>query len=276
MIIITTMPPAEAMIMLDFIWYAALAGIGITLMTGPLGCFIVWRRLSYFGDTLSHGALLGVGLSLFSGLPSQLAVFGVSVLIALLLSQLERSRRLSSDALLGLLSHSALALGVVTIALLGPSNIDLESLLFGDLLLVTQTDLIVIASMVLLVWALLKWCWNAMVAATLSPELAAAEGQSPRVAQLALTLMIAGVIAVSIKLVGALLITAMLILPAAVARGLAKTPEQMAVMASLVGALSVILGITGAWHFDTPTGPSIVLAALTMFIITQVMTARRT
>lgn len=253
----------------DFILRALAAGLLLTLMTGPLGCFIVWRRLSYFGDTLAHAALLGVALSLLTGLASQLTVFGVSAGIALLLSELERRKEYSSDALLGLMSHSALALGVVVIALLGPSQINLESLLFGDLLLVTQADLWTIGGASLATLAVLALSWRGLVAATLSPELAAAEGLRPRLTQLILTLLIAMVIAVAIKLVGALLITAMLILPATLARGLSKSPEQMALIATMAGMISVVLGIAGSWFADTPTGPSVVIAALGLFIVSR-------
>lgn len=259
----------------DFVIRAIAAGLLLTLITGPLGCFIVWRRLSYFGDTLAHAALLGVALSLLTGIASQITVFCVSACIAFLLSELERRRKLSSDALLGLMSHSALALGVVVIALMGPQLISLESLLFGDILLVSKGDLMTIASVAVLALALLGFYWRALIAATLSPELAAAEGLNPRRAQLILTLLLALVIAVSIKLVGALLITAMLILPATIARGVAGTPERMALIAIGVGAVSVLGGMAGAWFVDTPAGPSIVLAALVLFILSQLATRKK-
>ena len=254
----------------DFILRALIAGLLLTLMTGPLGCFIVWRRLSYFGDTLAHAALLGIALSLLSGLPSQISVFVVSSALALILSELQRRKEYSSDSLLGLMSHSALALGLVVIALLGPTQISLESLLFGDILLVGWSDIAMILGACIITLIMLALLWRPMVAATLSADLAAAEGLRPRATQLALTLLIAMVIAVSIKLVGALLITAMLILPATLARGLSKTPEQMAVFATLAGMISIIAGIAGSWFGDTPTGPSIVIAALGLFLLTQV------
>ncbi len=254
----------------DFILRALIAGLLLTLMTGPLGCFIVWRRLSYFGDTLAHAALLGIALSLLSGLACQISVFVVSSALALILSELQRRKEYSSDSLLGLMSHSALALGLVVIALLGPTQISLESLLFGDILLVGWSDIAMILGACIITLITLALLWRPMVAATLSADLAAAEGLRPRATQLALTLLIAMVIAVSIKLVGALLITAMLILPATLARGLSKTPEQMAVFATLAGMISIIAGIAGSWFGDTPTGPSIVIAALGLFLLTQV------
>ena len=257
----------------DFILRALAAGLILTLMTGPLGCFMVWRRLSYFGDTLAHGALLGIALSLLVGLATQLSVFLVAAGIAATLTELERRRQLSSDALLGLMSHSTLALGVVAIALMGPNQINLESLLFGDLLLVNAGDLILMGGTAIAVLGVLLVLWRPLIAATLNNELAAAEGLHPRASQFCLTLMIAAVIAVSIKLVGALLITAMLIIPAAVARGLSKSPEQMALFATAIGMLSVLVGITGSWFADTPTGPSVVLGALLLFLASQVYQA---
>ena len=254
----------------DFMLRALLAGLILTLMTGPLGCFMVWRRLSYFGDTLAHGALLGIALSLATGITTQIAVFLIAAGIAALLTELERRRQLSSDALLGLMSHSTLAMGVVAIAVMGPNQINLESLLFGDLLLVNEQDLLIMTATAVLVLISLIILWRPLIAATLNTDLAAAEGLYPRATQLMLTLMIAAVISVSIKLVGALLITAMLIIPAAIARGLSYSPERMAIHAVLIGMLSVALGTTGSWFADTPTGPSIVLGTLALFIASQV------
>ena len=128
----------------DFFIRALIAGIGIALVTGPLGCFVVWRRLSYFGDTLSHSALLGVTLAYSFELNIALSVFLISSAVALILIQLQKKTNLPGDALLGLLAHSSLAVGLVVIGFLTFIRFDIMGLLFGDILAVTTNDLIII------------------------------------------------------------------------------------------------------------------------------------
>nr|WP_155190705.1 metal ABC transporter permease [Roseibium denhamense] len=251
----------------DFFTRALIAGIGAALVAGPLGCFIVWRRMAYFGDTLSHAALLGVALSLLLQINTTLAVGGVSVLIAVLLMLLRRSNTLSSDALLGLLSHSALALGLVCLAFMTWVRIDLQGLLFGDILSVTVVDIIMVYAGGAGVLAVLAIIWRPLFAATVSSDLAAAEGLSPNRAEVIFMVLNAVVIAIALKIVGALLITALLIIPAAAARRVAASPEHMAVMAALIGAVAVVGGLYSSYYYDTPSGPSIVVAAMGIFIL---------
>jgi zinc transport system permease protein len=251
----------------DFFTRALVAGVGVALVAGPLGCFIVWRRLAYFGDTLSHAALLGVALAFLFELNITLAVFAVSVLVSLALLLLQRRASLSSDALLGLLAHSALALGLMALAFMSWVRIDLMGFLFGDILAVSVADIVAIYAGGALVLAVLASIWTPLFAATISRELAEAEGLKPDRANLVFMILLATVIAISMKIVGVLLITAMLIIPAATARRLAGGPEQMAVIAALVGVVAVVAGLFGSLEWDTPSGPSIVVAALALFLL---------
>ena len=251
----------------DFFIRALLAGIGVALVAGPLGCFVVWRRMAYFGDTLSHAALLGVASALLFEVNVTLAVFVVSVGVSMSLLLLPKRAPLSADALLGLLSHSALALGLVLLAFLTWLRFDLMGLLFGDILSVSKMDVAIIWAGGAVVLAILAKIWRPLFAGTVNRELAVAEGMPYERANIIFMLLLAAVIAISIKIVGVLLITAMLIIPAAAARRFALGPEQMAVIAMLIGALSVIAGLFGSWEWDTPTGPSIVVASLLGFII---------
>jgi len=254
----------------DFFTRALVAGVGVALVAGPLGCFIVWRRMAYFGDTLSHAALLGVALSLLLNINTMVAVGGVSVILAALLILLRRRDTLSSDAILGLLSHSALALGLVCLAFMTWVRIDLLGLLFGDILAVTRLDIAVIYGGGALVLVLLILIWRRLFAATVSPDLAASEGLRPERTELVFILLTAIVIAISLKVIGALLITALLIIPAAAARRLSNSPEQMAVIAALAGAAAVAGGLYTSLNYDTPSGPSIVVAAMVLFILSLV------
>ena len=251
----------------DFFTRAVLGGIGIALVAGPIGCFIIWRRLAYFGDTLSHSALLGIALALLLELNIIVTVFVVSVGVAFLLLLLQRRASLSSDALLGLLSHSSLALGLVILAFMSWVRVDLMGFLFGDILAVTRFDLAVIWGGGAVILALLAIIWRPLFAATINADLATAEGARPDIFNMIFMVIISAVIAVAMKLVGVLLITALLIIPAASARRLAASPEQMAVGAAVVGAVAVLVGLNGSLRFDTPAGPSIVVAAMICFIL---------
>ena len=251
----------------DFFFRALLGGIGVAIVAGPVGCFIIWRRLAYFGDTLSHSALLGVAMALLLELNITLSVFFISLIVSLLLLLLQKRASLSSDALLGLLAHATLAVGLVVLAFMTWVRVDLMGFLFGDILAVTTNDLAVIWFGGLVVLIGLSFIWRRLFAATVNYELAKAEGAKPDFTNIVFMVLVAAVIAVSMKLVGVLLITALLIIPAATARRFSTSPEHMAIIAAAIGALSVVVGLNGSLKWDTPAGPSIVVAALAGFII---------
>ena len=258
----------------DFFARALVAGIGIAIAAAPLGCFVVWRRMAYFGDTMAHSALLGIALSLLLGAQPMLGVFAVAALVSAALLLLARRASLSTDALLGILSHSTLAAGLVMVALMTSVRIDLLSLLFGDILAVTRFDLAVIYGGGAIVLVGIGGLWRRLLADTVSTELAQAEGLRPEGTRLAFMLLMALVIAIAMKIVGIMLITALLIIPAATARRFSASPEGMAVFASLIGALAVVGGLFGSLHYDTPSGPSIVVAALALFMLSLLPAVR--
>ena len=254
----------------DFIIRAFAAGIGLALITGPLGCFIIWRRLSYFGDTIAHSALLGVDIAYAMNFNLIIAVFAVSCFIALSLLFLQKRTNLPDDALLGLLAHSVLAIGLVLLGILSFIRIDLMGLLFGDILSVNITDVLFVwigGSIVLIVLILI---WRPLFAATVNLELAKAEGLNADLANAIFTILIASVIAISIKIVGILLITGLLIIPAAASRNLSSTPIQMAIISSVIGLVSVVLGLQTSMIWNSPTGPTILAIALGVFILTLI------
>ena len=243
------------------------------LAAGPLGCFVVWRRMAFFSDATAHAALLGVALALAFDAAPFLGVLASALAMALAVWGLE-GRGLAADALLGVAAHSALALGLVALSLIAGARFDLMGLLFGDILAVTRADLLAIWGGGAVVAGLIAWRWQALLAATLDADLALASGVDPRREQLRLTVCLAVVIAIALKVVGALLIGAMLLIPAATARAFAKTPEAMVAVAAGFGAAAVGAGLTGSYYLDTPAGPSIVVAAAAAFGLTSVL--RRT
>lgn len=248
-----------------FLYRAIVAGLGIALAAGPLGSFVVWRRMAYFGEATAHAAVLGVALALILSLPVTLGTLVIALAMAATVSWLT-ARGHAMDSALGVLAHAALAFGLVAISFVPSVRVDLSAFLFGDILAVSKSDLVTIWAGALLVVGLLAWRWSRLLTATLSPELAAASGINAERETLVLTVALAVVVAVALKVVGVLLITAMLIIPAAAARSLARAPETMAVGASAIGAASVLGGLWASWTLDTPAGPSIVSAAAVIFV----------
>ena len=258
----------------DFLIRAGLAGLGLAVATGPLGSFLVWRRMAYFGDATSHAAILGVALALALHLPIAAGTMIVALTMALTVSTLA-AKGWAMDTTLGVLAHSALAFGLVAISYVPGVRADLSSYLFGDILAVTPMDLGFIWGGAVIVLGLLVWRWQALLTATLSEDLAHASGLNPDRERLVLTLALALVVAVALKIVGALLIAAMLIIPAAAARAVSRTPEAMAVIASVIGALACLAGLSLSLWQDTPAGPSIVSAAAICFAAAAIISAFR-
>jgi zinc transport system permease protein len=259
----------------DFILRALAAGIGVAVVAAPLGVFVVWRRMAYFGDTLAHSALLGVALGFLLGISLNVAIVSVALLIALLLLALQNRKQLATDTLLGILAHSALSVGLVVMAFQEDVRVDLLGYLFGDILAVTLPDLLWVWGGGVLVLLVLGIIWQRLLAITVHEELAQVEGVPVMQIRLVFMLMIALVIAVSMKIVGVLLITSMMIIPAAAARRFSSTPEQMALVAAVIGILAVGLGMAASWFQDTPAGPSIVVSAALLFLLAQLLPPRR-
>ncbi len=251
----------------DFILRALAAGIGVALIAGPLGCFVVWRRMAYFGDSLAHSALLGIALGLLYGVNVNLGTVIVCTAFAFLLVWLQHRKILATDTLLGILAHAALSIGMVAISFLDNPRFNLHSYLFGDILTVLMTDLYWIYGGGVIVIGLLVVNWSSLTLMTIHEDLAKAEGVNTVWSNILLMLLMTIVVAVSIRIVGILLITSMLIIPAAAARQIVSSPETMAVLAAFLGVLAVLVGISGSVEFDTPSGPSIVTAAALMFAI---------
>ena len=251
----------------DFIVRAIIAGIGIALVTGPLGCFVVWRRLSFFGDTLAHSALLGVLISITLDINVSLTIFVVASLVAILLLRLERTTNLAGDSLLGLISHSSLAIGLVILGFLSFIRFDVMGVLFGDILSVNSNDLLVIWIGGALILVVLSYIWKPLFASTVNYELAEAEGMKPERVNAIFTILLAALIAISIKMIGVLLITGLLIIPTAMARNLSDNPRQMVILSIIGGLLSVLIGLYASFEINTSSGPSIVVVALILFIL---------
>lgn len=253
--------------MIELLLPSLLAGLCLSCLTGPLGTFVVWRRMSYFGDTLSHAALLGVAFGFLFDINLFYAIVLVTLILAIGLLWLESQKQLPVDTLLGILAHSALSLGLVVISLMNSIRIDLMGYLFGDLLSITMFNVYQILICVVIIGILLIWRWNQFLFITVSEELAFSHGINVPLTKFMLTILLALTIGIAMKFVGALIITALLIIPAATAKYYAKNPESMAFFAILIGMLSILGGILFSSIYDTPTGPSVVLSNTCLFFI---------
>jgi zinc transport system permease protein len=258
----------------DFFVRALLGGVGVALTAGPLGAFVVWRRMAYFGEALANSALLGLVLGLLLDISMLLGVVVFCCLLALLLGLIERQRLLPLDTALSILAHGALAIGLLSLSLMGGVRVDLMSYLFGDILAVSRADLLLIFALLLLVGTALALLWRPLLSMTAHADLAAVEGVKVEPLRLLLTLLVAAAIAAGMKIVGVLLIISLLVVPAAAARRLSATPEQMALWAALIGAASVVAGLGLSLHLDVPAGPAIVAAAVATFALLQLLPPR--
>jgi zinc transport system permease protein len=254
----------------DFFLRALLGGIGVAVAAGPVGCFIIWRRMVYFGAALAHSALLGVALGFLLGIDLTIGIIALCVILAVLFMLLERQRLLPSDALLGVLAHVALAGGLVAVAFLTNLRVDLMGYLFGDILAVTDGDLVVIVTLAVITLTGMILLWRSLLSITVNEDLAAVEGVPVARVRLGFVLMVAGVVAIGMKIVGMLLILSLIIIPAATARRVAATPQRMAMLAVVFGVLSVVVGLYASLFWDLPSGPLIVVAAALFFGLIQV------
>ena len=249
-----------------FLMRALLAGLGLAIVAAPLGCFVVWRRMAYYGEAVAQAGLIGIAVGLAFSVNLTTSVLAVTLAVSLLLVALSRQQLVPFDSLLGLMAHAALAVGVIAASLARGPQLDLMAFLFGDIFAVSAGDLGWIYLGGALALGALIYVWRPLLSLCVHEDLAAAEGTPVERVKLVFVLVLALVVAMAIKIVGVLLTIAFLIMPAAAARPLSETPEQMALFAAIFGSLSVGLGLLLSVSFDIPGGPSIVLVLAFIFV----------
>lgn len=253
----------------DFIFRAILAAVGISIISGSLGCFVIWKRMSYFSESISHSALLGTSLGFASGLGMHFGLVMVGAIFAIFIVILQRKNFLSNDTILGIFSHIFLSLGIVVLGFIGETNTDYFSLLFGDILSITNSDIIWVYVILTVLGLLLLIFWQRLLLLTLNEELAVAQGLNRDFYQLLFMLMIALAVSVSVQIVGVLLITSLLIIPPAVARVFSNTPSGMVFQSVIVSMVAVTIGISASMFYDVATGPAIVITLGGLFLLSQ-------
>lgn len=249
----------------EFIVKALLTGIGISIVSGPIGSLMVWQRMAYFGDTLAHATLLGVSIAMLLHINIYYGLIGTSCLIAVILT-ITNNKNFTNDTTLSILSNLILAIGLIIATTIKNFRLDLLNYLYGDILSVTSSDLCWILGMVIIVIGSLLIYWEKLVLITINQQIAIAEGVAYNKIRWILIILISLIFAVSVRLVGVLLINSLLIIPCCLAKSLAKSPTQMAFLGSIYGCLAIILGILGSIQFDLPTGPAIVVSNVLLLL----------
>lgn len=252
----------------EFVWRAILGGVGVAIIAGPVGCFIVWRRMAFFGHAVSHASLLGIAAGLALGTNITFGIVVTGMALALTLVGLESRRLLATDTLIGILGHATLAGGLVALSFMPAVRMDLMGYLFGDVLAIGRMDVLAIWTVGGLVLAVLSFIWRPLLSLTVHEDLARVEGTPTLMIRILYMLIVTLVIALGMQIVGILMIISLLIIPAAAARPLAASTASMAIGATLIGVLSVLGGTAASFTWDTPTGPSIVLVASLIFALT--------
>lgn len=260
----------------QFMLHALAAGLGLALVAAPLGCFVMWRRMAYFGETVSQSGLIGVALGLALAIDTTLSVLMTAIAVSLLLVVMGRQNKVPLDSILGVMAHGALAIGVVAATQINTARNDLVmSILFGDVFSVTRADLYWIYAGGAAALVALLYIWRPLLNVAVHPDLAAAEGVAVDRVSLVFTLLLAVVVAISLKIVGALVTIAFLIMPAASARPFSETPEQMAFFATILALLSVALGLFASYSADIPGGPAVVLVLTVIFAVSMIVSLGR-
>ncbi len=254
----------------DFLNRALIGGIGVAILAAPLGCFVVWRRMAYFGETVSYSGLLGVALGFLTGVNLTLGVMVTGIAAALVLTGFQGQRSIPQDAVLGILAHVSLAAGVIMTSSVSGARLDLMGYLFGDILAVSKSDVFGIWAGVAAMVAALYWLWRPLLAVSVNEDLAAAEGVPVRTTKTAFIVLLAVAVALAMKIIGILLMTSLMIFPAAIVRPFARSPKDMALLAAGAGVLAVAGGLFMSVKADTATGPSIVLVLAVLFFALSV------
>ncbi len=256
------------MIIDDFLWRAGLGAGLLAAACGPIGCFILWRRMAYVGESVAHMGLLGAALGLLIGVNALVGTTALAIAAALIMAR-AADRTIPAGTFVGIIGHMGLALGFIVLSLMETVRTDLLGYLFGDVLALSNSDLIAITAVGIAVLGATALIWKPLLRSAAGGPIAAAEGRASSLAQTGFLILTAVLVAFGLKVVGALLIVALLIIPPAAARPLAKTPEAMALWAAILGAVSAPLGLAASLTFDAPAGPCIVLAAGGLFALSM-------
>jgi ABC-type Mn2+/Zn2+ transport system permease subunit len=258
-----------------FIQRALLASVMAGILCPFVGNFVVLRRMSFFSDAISHSAFAGIAVGAMLGADLSMSSVIVAILIALLIAFLSEKTTLSHDTVIGVAFSGAIATGMLVMGMLKGYRADLFAYLFGDILAITNNDLLLILAVTILTITSLLLFLKPFLQITFNRDLAKVEGINVRFFEYLLFLIIAVVITVSLKIVGIILVTSLLIVPAASAKNLASSMKRLFMLSSFFGVLAGIVGLIGSVYLDTPSGPTIVLVSIGIFFLTMFKSSRK-
>lgn len=245
---------------LDLFWIPLVAMGLLSLILGPLGCFLVWRRMAFFSDGLSHACLLGIPIALMLHMHFLIGILLTAALGGGLFLILEKYPHLSSDTIFAALSYTLFALGIAALSLMESTHINTETLLFGDIFGLTRGDALTALCLVVCVGGYILRYRRVLILQSLSTDLASITFLNARHVYGGFMLLTSLVVALGMHMLGALLVPAMMVLPAAMARRVSVSPNRMLVWAMGVSLLGCVVGMYGSFALNTPLSPSIVLA----------------
>ena len=254
----------------DFFEKGLLAGVLVGAMCGALGTFVILRRMSYIGLGLSYSILGGVAVGFFIGLGLYGGAVVAALLAALLISIIGRQRGISPDAAIGIVSSSMFALGVAVLSANRTREVNLQNLLFGNILGVQVSDLQLLGVATLMFFAVLFVVYKQLVFMTFDREVASTQGVRTAMMEALFSTLIAAVVVSSLRVMGVLLIAAILIIPAATARILSRTFGRMLVIASAIGIVTAVAGLYISYYANIASGPAIVLSQTSLFAVALV------
>lgn len=265
--------PMEKIVIIDwdFLTLPILASLLIPLLSAPMGCILIWRRMTFFGDTLAHASMLGAALAIVMQMAVIYGLIIVSLLMAVILTISQKDKSLSHDSWLGVISYGALAMGLLLLYGSGIRGIDPHQILIGDILTASWEDVGLIAMVAVCSGIFIYANWQQIILLTLDLDFAKAKQVNTQRVELLLMLTLSMAIAAILKIIGALLAPALLIFPAVTARKLANSPVKMIYVAIATGILMNCVGLFGSLHFDCPTGPAIILTGVIIFAIIRVV-----
>ncbi len=248
----------------EFIIQIIIAAIGISLITSALGCFVIWKKMAYFGDSLAHASLLGIAIGILFSIDINLMILATTILFAVILGFLQNRNFLSNDALLGILAHGGISLAMIIISF-SHANFDLEGFLFGSLLFVENKDILLIYLALFIIYPIIFLNWQKFILLTLNSDIACSMGINPAKYRMIFTILIALTITITIKITGVLLVTSLLIIPASISRIISKSPNQMLLFSTIISVFSSILGSILSYQFDLILGPTIITITIIIF-----------
>ncbi len=257
---------------LQFMQRALIAGTLMGLTLSLLGVFVVLRKSAFFGDAVAHFAFAGIAVGFLLAVNPLLAAVVVSLILALGMGYIQsQAPRQSLDTIIGIFFSGAAALGIFIIGLLEGYRVDLFQFLFGDIIAVSRVDMVVAAAITIVVIGLLLAIWRELFKVTFNREIAFISGVRVSLLDYVFLGLLAAVTAMSIKIVGIILVPALLVIPAATAKNISQNFRQMVFYSGLFGVLSVIGGLVGSFYLNTASGATIVLLSILFFVLTLVM-----